>query len=176
MRAGVALLALTACGGEDASESKTASASLAALAMSGITGNVTFTAGIGNVAITGSVMGLAPSSQHGFHIHELGSCADMVDATTNMSVVGGAAGGHWNPAMHMHGAPEGMTHLGDLGNIVADATGVAMINITKAGLTIADGSMTDVVGHALIVHANPDDLVSQPVGMAGGRAACGVIQ
>lgn len=169
-------VSLAACSEADDAESKTATASLSALGMSGITGSASFTPGTGNVTITGTVMGLAPNSIHGFHIHELGACTDTVDATTQMPVVGGAAGGHWNPAMHMHGAPEAMTHLGDLGNITADAAGVATLNITKAGLTVADGSMTDVVGHALIVHANPDDLVSQPVGMAGGRAACGVIQ
>lgn len=167
---------LAACSEADDAETKTATTSLSALGTSGITGSVSFAAGTGNVKITGTVTGLAPNSIHGFHIHELGACTDTVDATTQMPVVGGAAGGHWNPAMHMHGAPEAMTHLGDLGNITADAAGVATLDITKAGLSVADGSMTDVVGHALIVHANPDDLVSQPVGNAGGRAACGVIQ
>jgi Cu-Zn family superoxide dismutase len=90
--------------------------------------------------------------------------------------VGGAAGGHWNPAMHMHGAPEAMTHLGDLGNLTADAAGAVNITITKAGITVGDGAMTDVIGRAVIVHANPDDLTSQPVGNAGGRMACGVVQ
>jgi Cu-Zn family superoxide dismutase len=32
-----------------------------------------------------------------------------------------------------------------------------------------------VIGHAVIVHANPDDLKTQPTGNAGGRVGCGVI-
>jgi Cu-Zn family superoxide dismutase len=31
------------------------------------------------------------------------------------------------------------------------------------------------IGRAVIVHAKPDDLKSQPSGDAGGRIACGVI-
>jgi superoxide dismutase, Cu-Zn family len=167
--------ALTACGEEDAAEGKQATATISALGASGVSGNLTITAGEGNVTLTGTLMGLAPASQHGFHLHETGNCGDAtaMDGTTT---VGGAAGGHWNPAMHMHGAPEGMTHLGDLGNLTADAAGVVNIMITKAGITVGDGAMTDVIGRAVIVHANPDDLTSQPVGNAGGRMACGVVQ
>jgi Cu-Zn family superoxide dismutase len=33
-----------------------------------------------------------------------------------------------------------------------------------------------VIGRGLIVHAQPDDYKSQPVGNAGARLACGVIQ
>jgi hypothetical protein len=32
-----------------------------------------------------------------------------------------------------------------------------------------------VVGHAVVLHGNPDDLVSQPAGNAGPRIACGVV-
>lgn len=166
---------LSACGEEGDSEAQTASATVAALGMSGVSGSITVTPGDGNVSISGTLMGLAPSSQHGFHLHEFGNCGDTTDAA-GMVTVGGAAGGHWNPAMHVHGAPEGQSHLGDLGNLTADAAGMVTIAITKTGITVGDDAVTDIIGRAVVVHANPDDLVSQPVGNAGGRVACGVIQ
>lgn len=69
-----------------------------------------------------------------------------------------------------------MSHLGDLGNVTADANGVAQISVTKAGVTIGDGGATDVIGRAVIVHANADDLMTDPTGNAGGRIACGAVQ
>lgn len=172
----VLLLMLSGCGGEESeSDAKTASATVAALGMSGVTGSITITAGSGNVSISGTLMGLPPSTEHGFHLHEFGDCGDSTDANGTVTV-GGAAGSHWNPAMAMHGAPEAQSHLGDLGNVTSDAAGMAEIAITKAGITVGDGAATDIIGRAVIVHANPDDLTSQPVGNAGGRVACGVIQ
>ena len=42
------------------------------------------------------------------------------------------------------------------------------------GVTIA-GSVNPLLGRGVIVHAAPDDLVSQPTGNAGARIGCGVI-
>ncbi len=42
-------------------------------------------------------------------------------------------------------------------------------------LTVTDGPAS-VVGRAVIVHVQPDDYRSQPVGNAGARMACGVVQ
>ncbi|HEV7499648.1 MAG TPA: superoxide dismutase family protein, partial [Vicinamibacteria bacterium] len=82
--------------------------------------------------------------------------------------------GHFNPLGHPHGAPtDAMRHAGDLGNIQAAADGTATLEWTDSAMKLVgpDG----VVGHAVIVHANPDDLKTQPTGNAGARAACGVI-
>ena len=38
-----------------------------------------------------------------------------------------------------------------------------------------DRGLLDEDASALVIHANPDDHMSQPVGGAGGRVACGVI-
>src|SRR5688500_15748799 len=49
----------------------------------------------------------ARPGEHGAHIHETGDCSDAEAK---------AAGGHWNPEGHKHGAPPpSSAHLGDLG-------------------------------------------------------------
>lgn len=131
-----------------------------------VTGTVQFNEVPGKVRIVADVTGLKPG-KHGFHIHEKGDCS-APDATS--------AGGHFNPEMHKHGAPDSAEHhLGDLGNIEADATGKAHYDRTVDFLTIAVDPNT-IAGKAVIVHAQEDDLMSQPVGNAGARLACGVIE
>ncbi|QDW66647.1 superoxide dismutase family protein [Luteimonas granuli] len=121
----------------------------------------------GGVAISGQVNGLAPGSEHGFHVHENGDCS-APDASS--------AGGHFNPQASAHGrVGEGEHHVGDTDNIVADDTGVAMIDTRLEGATLGDGAPTDIMGKSVIVHADPDDYTTQPTGNAGARLACGVI-
>ena len=67
-------------------------------------------------------------------------------------------------------------HHGDIGNLVADAKGKAELTIETDLWTIGDGKPSDVVGHAVVVHATLDDFTTQPSGNAGGRVACGVVQ
>lgn len=117
------------------------------------------------IHFTGTVTGLK-SGKHGFHVHENGDCS-APDASS--------AGGHFNPGKTAHGAPNALEHhAGDLGNIEADASGTAKVNIHIDGITLGTGA-TSILGKALIVHANPDDF-SQPSGNAGSRVACGVIK
>jgi Cu-Zn family superoxide dismutase len=119
------------------------------------------------VHIAGDVGGLEPGSSHGFHIHEKGDCS-AADASS--------AGGHFNPGGAPHGRmDDGPHHAGDIDNIVADAQGVAHVNMHVPGLTLGTGAANDVAGRAIIVHADPDDYASQPSGNAGKRLACGVI-
>jgi Cu-Zn family superoxide dismutase len=65
-------------------------------------------------------------------------------------------------------------HGGDLGNITADAKGVASFEIRVTGITLGSDPAS-VVGRSLIVHAKPDDLATQPSGNSGPRLACGLI-
>ena len=118
------------------------------------------------VHVTGEISGLAPSAKHGFHVHEFGDCS---------APDGASAGGHFAPEAHPHGAPDPATHhAGDLGNIEADASGHAKVDVTVKGLALDSGERA-IVGRGLIVHAGPDDLTTQPTGNSGARVGCGVI-
>jgi len=60
-------------------------------------------------------------------------------------------------------------------NLRADTTGRAEAKFEVDLMTVAAGP-TSIVGRGLIVHAQPDDYKSQPVGNAGARMACAVIR
>lgn len=129
-----------------------------------IAGTVTFTKSGNDVKVVADLTGLTPG-KHGFHIHEFGDCS-APDATS--------AGGHFNPTKHQHGAPDASDrHAGDLGNIEADASGKAHLELTDSAMKLSGDE--SIIGHAVIVHEKADDLKTQPTGDAGGRLACGVI-
>ncbi len=129
-------------------------------------GVVHFAEAFGKVHVVAEVSGLQPKSKHGFHLHEFGDCT---------ASDGSSAGGHYNPMSQEHGAPGAEHHhVGDLGNIEADAKGNAKLEIDLAGASINSGK-NPILGRAVIVHMDADDLVSQPTGGAGKRIACGVI-
>lgn len=131
-------------------------------------GTLTFALVDGVVRATGEVTGLGAESQHGFHVHERGDCS-APDANS--------AGGHFNPDMADHGrVGHGAHHGGDSDNLVANAEGVATVDARFEGVSIGDGGPNDIVGRAVIVHADPDDYFTQPTGNAGARLACGVVQ
>ena len=118
------------------------------------------------VHISGTVEGLTPG-KHGFHIHVNGNC----DSPDGMS-----AGGHYAPAGGRHGAPGSKDrHLGDLGNIEADASGRAVVDVTARGISIALMGAASVDSRSIVIHAKEDDF-SDPAGNSGARVACGVIE
>lgn len=122
-------------------------------------------ANLETVRVVGKIVGLAPG-EHGMHVHEIGNCTGP-DAST--------AGEHYDPAGGMvHGAREAeLRHLGDLGNIVADANQEAHFDFTDTRIGLVGAG--SIAQKALIVHAGADDLRTQPGGDAGARIACGVI-
>lgn len=144
----------------------TASAQLQPTRGNAASGEVRFTQQGDKVLVSGEVRGLKPNAEHGFHVHEKGDCS---------SGDGMSTGGHFNPMGKMHGAHEGSEHhVGDLPSLKADAYGVARISFESSSISVGSGS-SDVVGHGLIVHRDPDDFKTQPTGNAGPRLACAVI-
>ncbi len=130
---------------------------------SDVKGVITFTEKDGGVQVSGEVNGLTPGD-HGFHIHEFGD----VSKDDGMGT-----GGHFNPEGKKHGnVHDAEHHAGDMGNIKADSSGKATVNVMVPGMKL--NGPESIVGHGLIVHAKPDDF-SQPTGNAGGRVAQGVI-
>ena len=107
-----------------------------------------------------------PPGAHGAHVHTVGRCDPLGFES---------AGGHWNPTGAKHGAnnPAG-PHLGDLPNMTVGADGRGTVSFTVPGATM-DG-LLDADGATMMVHANADDLVTDPSGNSGGRIACGVFQ
>lgn len=145
-----------------------AQASIMPLGGSKVSGTLMFSAlqdGAG-VRVQGALAGLTPGS-HGIHVHQVGDCS---------AADGSSAGGHFDPTAAQHGAIDDThSHVGDLGNLVADKEGRASFDVIKKSATLADGAATDLVGHSIIVHAGEDDLHSQPAGASGDRIACGKI-
>ena len=115
--------------------------------------------------IKGIVKGLTPG-KHGFHIHEFGDLSKGCES----------AGAHYNPDGVEHGSLE-QGHVGDLGNIIADKSGTARFQIKAERV-----ELSDVVGRAIVIHAEEDDLgnggneESLKTGNAGERVGCGVIR
>jgi Cu-Zn family superoxide dismutase len=122
----------------------------------------------GRVLVTVKVQGLTPGL-HGIHLHAIGACSPTF----------AAAGGHHNPLSHQHGLDNPLgAHGGDLPNLSVNAAGYGFLSAVTDRATLSAGPLTlfDLDGSALIIHAAPDDQITDPTGNSGGRVACGVIQ
>ena len=109
-----------------------------------------------------------PPGKHGFHIHEYGDLSQGCES----------AGAHYNPDGVEHGDLEN-GHVGDLGNVEADSNGIAEFTIKAERIELI--GERSVIGRAIVIHENEDDLgkggdaESLKTGNAGDRLACGVI-
>ncbi|HXL85972.1 MAG TPA: superoxide dismutase family protein [Gemmatimonadaceae bacterium] len=113
-----------------------------------------------------------PAGTHGIHFHDVGKCEGGATAFST-------AGAHYNPLGKQHGLNNPLgPHAGDAPNVVIPASGVGNVSFSTDRVTLTPGtiSLFDANGSSIVVHANPDDQVSQPSGNSGPRIACGVVR
>ena len=130
---------------------------------SDVKGRVTFTQNGKAIHVHAEMSGLT-AGEHGFHIHEFGVWSED----------GMSSGGHFNPSRAAHASHDSpKRHIGDLGNITANANGNAILDLDDSYLTFH--GTHSIIGRGMVVHEKADDLKTQPTGNAGGRLAVGVI-
>lgn len=136
-------------------------------------GTVLLSEGPSGVLLRLELKGLEPG-WHAVHFHEKADCSDPKFT---------AAGAHINHASAKK--PHGLLNpagpdMGDLPNVYAGADGMAHAQIFSALVSMKGAGerpgLQDADGSAIVVHANPDDYTTQPIGGAGDRVACGVIK
>ncbi|HYY35331.1 MAG TPA: superoxide dismutase family protein [Candidatus Binatia bacterium] len=151
--------------GEKSSKPLKAVAVLHPTAGNKVSGTVTFTEVADGVQVRAEISGLT-SGNHGFHVHEFGDCS-AADASS--------AGAHFNPTHEPHAGPDAtQRHVGDMGNVQADASGKARLEYVDHQISLTNDERS-AIGRSVVVHAKADDLKSQPAGDSGARVACGVI-
>ncbi len=131
-------------------------ANLASASGSLVSGRVLLAATGEGVRVRGQVGGLVPNGAHGLQVHERGNCS-AVDARS--------AGRYYDP---LAGARQDGAVGENPGRIVADADGVATVDMTVRGAVLGGGSDNDILGRSLLV------LGATP-GAISARVACGVI-
>lgn len=117
---------------------------------------------------------------HGIHLHQVADCSDGAEGFK-------ASGGHIDPDNNPHGLlHEDGPERADIPNIYAGADGRATAEIFNStiGLFPSEAAaaesgphpLIDEDGFAMIIHVNPDDHITQPIGGAGSRVACAAIK
>lgn len=126
-------------------------------------GEATVEAVSGGILLHVKVRDLPPGA-HGMHLHAVGSCTPDFKA----------AAGHVNTHAAEHGLrnPEG-PEAGDLPNLYVGDAGRGEAEMYSTLTTL--GALLDADGASVVIHANPDDHMSQPIGGSGDRIACGVL-
>ena len=101
-----------------------------------------------------------PPGRHAIHFHQSATCEPPAFAS---------AGPHFNPESKKHGLfnIDG-PHAGDVNNFTVGKDGKAKATLIAARMTLDAPS-------ALVVHAQADDLKTDPSGNSGVRIACGVV-
>jgi superoxide dismutase, Cu-Zn family len=128
-----------------------------------VRGAVTFIEHSDGVQVTYNLTGLPPNSDHALQIHDRGDC-NAAD--------GSSAGPVFAPSADRLKA--GVRVEGDLGNIHADANGVATGFIVAPEVSL-DG-IRSVVQRSLLVHRDAGDPYAFPPHGAGPALGCGLIR
>ena len=131
-----------------------------------VSGTVTFTPVADGVQVHAELMGLTPG-KHGFHVHEFGDCSAADGKFRRRDIL-------IPPINRMPRQMPAARHEGDMGNVEADASGNAKLDYVDHQISLANDAKS-AIGRAVVVHAKPDDLKTQPSGDSGARIACGVI-
>jgi len=131
-------------------------------------GNINLIEGPNGILIEVSIdEGSLSEGWHAIHLHQTGDCSDTGEYTASGGHIGKIDGGHGllNPD-----GPE----PGDLTNLYVAANG--SVHYETFTDLVAMSEILDDDGSAAIIHEDRDDHLSQPIGGAGSRVACAVIE
>lgn len=121
---------------------------------------------VGRVMIDASDL---PPGWRAIHFHQVGDCSDVGEFQRS--------GGHIDFGDAAHGLlnPDGPEE-GDLPNVWVHDDGSVRAEFATTLITLTgERSLRDEDGSALVLHAEPDDHMTQPIGGAGARIACAEI-
>jgi Cu-Zn family superoxide dismutase len=138
----------------------------------GTIGKITVTDAPHGVLLRITAKGLTPG-WHGVHFHEKADCS----APTFKS-----AGAHvhsMTPVTHGLLNPQANDD-GDLPNLYVAADGSVTVELYSTLVSLKGAgdrpALLDADGSSVVIHANPDDYMTQPIGGAGDRVACAPIK
>ena len=133
-------------------------------------GTIEIRESVAGVLLSVKLKGLGPGP-HGFHLHDSAKCEPPKFES---------AGAIHNPLGAKHGfLNEEGPQLGDLPNLIADATGAVNVELHNPFVTLnkeADENILGGKGTALVLFEKADDYKTDPDGGAGARIACGVVK
>lgn len=132
-------------------------ANLASASGSLVSGRVVLSPDVGGVRVRGEIGGLVRNGTHNLRLHMRGDCS-AVDAAS--------AGPEFDATT---GQPSRLSDSGERGRIVANAQGVATLDLLLPGAVLGGGAANDIAGRALLV------LGATP-GAIGARVACGTVR
>ena len=107
---------------------------------------------------------------HAIHFHSIGDCTDTAKFE------------HAKDHINLRKREQGLLNRrgpdnGDLPNILAAADGSVTVEFSSQLVSLQGRrTLLDSDGSALIIHANPDDYISQPIGGADDHIACAALK